>query len=62
MDLLFYDGGPYYIETSPLICGTNQWTSFPMIGTTFMKELKGLKTTQQYLFSFQGSGKFGTCS
>ena len=23
---LFYDGGPYHIETSPLICRANQWT------------------------------------
>ena len=31
---------PIYIATSPLICRTNQWTGFCMIGTSFMKELK----------------------
>ena len=36
----FYDGGPYHIEASPLICRENQWTGFYMIGTSFMKELK----------------------
>ena len=25
---LFHDGGPYHIETSPLICSANQWTGF----------------------------------
>ena len=25
---LFHDGGPYHIETSPLICRVNQWTGF----------------------------------
>ena len=24
----FHDGGPYHIETSPLICSANQWTGF----------------------------------
>ena len=38
--LLFHDRGPYYIETSILICKTNKWTGFYMIGTSFMKELK----------------------
>ena len=37
--LLFHDGGPYYIETSPLIHFANQWTGFHMIGTSVMKEL-----------------------
>ena len=30
----FKDGGPYEIETSPLICRGNQWTVFYMIGTS----------------------------
>ena len=34
-----YDGGLYHIEISPLICSTNQWTRFYMIGTSVMKEL-----------------------
>ena len=36
---LFHDGGPYHIETSPLICFANQWTGFYMIWTSIMKEL-----------------------
>ena len=39
MDELFHDGGPYHIETSPMICRANQWTDFYMIGTSVMKEL-----------------------
>ena len=35
---LFHDGGPYHIETSPLIRNANQWTGFYMIGTSVMKE------------------------
>ena len=38
--LTLYDGGPYQIETSPLISRANQWTGFYMIGTSVMKELK----------------------
>ena len=34
--LLFHDGRPYYIETSPLICRANQWTDFYMIGNSIM--------------------------
>ena len=37
--LLFHDGGPYHIETSPLICRANQCTGLYMIGTSVMKEL-----------------------
>ena len=37
---LFHDGGPYHIETSPLICSANQWSGFYMIGTSVMKELR----------------------
>ena len=37
---LFHDGGPYPMETSPLICYENQWTDFYMIGTSILKELK----------------------
>ena len=36
---LFHDGGRYDIETSPLICRANQWTSFYMITVSVMKEL-----------------------
>ena len=35
----FHDGGPYHIETRPLICSANQWTGFYMIGTFVMKGL-----------------------
>ena len=38
----FHDRGRYHIETSPLICGANQWTDFYMITVSFMKELKVL--------------------
>ena len=31
---LYHDGGPYHIETNPLICRSNQWTGFRMIGTS----------------------------
>ena len=34
-----YDGGPYHIKTSPLICSASQWTGFYMIGSSVMKEL-----------------------
>ena len=36
----FQDGGGYHIETSPLICGANQWTCFYMITASVLKELK----------------------
>ena len=36
---LFHDGGRYHIETSPLIWGANQCTSFYMITASVMKEL-----------------------
>ena len=42
--LLFHDGGPYQIETSPLICSASQWTGFYMIGSSVMKELKNKST------------------
>ena len=41
--LLFGDGGHFLIETSPLICSTNQQTGFYMIGTSAFKELMLLK-------------------
>ena len=28
MKINFHDGGPYHIETNPLICGANQQTGF----------------------------------
>ena len=28
---LFHDGGPYHIDTNPLVCSANQWTGFYMI-------------------------------
>ena len=37
---LFRDGGRYHIETSQLICGANQLTSFCMITASVMKEIK----------------------
>ena len=35
----FYDGGPYHIETSSLICYANQCSGFYMTGNSVMKEL-----------------------
>ena len=37
---LFHDGGPYQLETIPLISFANQWTGFYMIGITVIKKLK----------------------
>ena len=39
LTLLFHDGGPYHIETSPLICSANQLTGLYVVGTSVMKEL-----------------------
>ena len=36
----FMTDSRYCIETSPLICSANQWTSFYMITASVMKELK----------------------
>ena len=41
---LFHDEERYYIETSPLICGANQWTGFYMITASVIKELIRLYT------------------
>ena len=38
-DVIFHDGGPYHIETGPLICEANPWTDFNIIRTSVMKEL-----------------------
>ena len=38
-DYLFYEEGPYHIETSPLIFKANQWIGFYMTGTKVMKDL-----------------------
>ena len=48
----FYDGCPYHIETSRLICSANQWTVFYLIGTSVMKELNKLQHTEIFLLSF----------
>ena len=37
----FQDGGRYHIETSPLICGANQWTGFYLITASVLKGLRG---------------------
>ena len=48
---LFYDRGPYHIESSLLICSANQWTGFfHMIGTSITKELKQV-CSQSFLVS-----------
>ena len=37
------------METSPLICFENQWTSFYMVGTSVMKELKKLDEVKNFI-------------
>ena len=39
---IFHNGGPYSIDTSPLISRANQWLCFFKIKTYFMKELREL--------------------
>ena len=39
--VLFHDGGPYHIETGPLVCSAIQWTDYT-IGPPVMKELNML--------------------
>ena len=36
---LFHDGDSYHIEISPLICRTNRWVGFCMIGASAIMEL-----------------------
>ena len=43
--ILFHDGGPCVIETSPLICTGNQWTSFCIVGTTVMEDSRRYSST-----------------
>ena len=46
------DGGRYHKETSPLVCGVNQWTGFYMITTSVMKGLNDINLhnlLQKYL-------------
>ena len=38
--LTLHEGGPYHIETSPLICSAYQQTGFYMIKAPVMKKLK----------------------
>ena len=45
MSKLFHDGGPYHIETSPLIC-----SGFYMIATSIMKWVNELSHAQFLLF------------
>ena len=47
------DGDHYHIETSPLICGANQWTGFYMIAAFVMK---GLKISRLSLMILTGLG------
>ena len=44
---LFHDGGPYHIETNPLISRANQRNDLYMIVTPVMKELKELNLLKQ---------------
>ena len=55
---LFHDGGPYHIETSPLICSANQWTGFYMTVTFVMKELISKKMNVMQLHPRESHVKF----
>ena len=44
----FHEGDRYHIETSPLICGANQWTDFYMITASVMKGLNRDSSTMRY--------------
>ena len=34
-----HDGAPYHKETSSMICKTNQWSGFYIIGASVMKRV-----------------------
>ena len=38
----FHEGGPYQIETSPLVCSKNQWTGFYMTETSTVTVLSDI--------------------
>ena len=48
-DLLFHDGSPYHIETSPVNCSANQQADFYMIRISFMKELNCWSIQNNYI-------------
>ena len=47
--LTLHDGDRYHIETSPLICSSNQWTGFYMITAYVLKELSNPPPPPQFL-------------
>ena len=55
---LFHDGGPYHVETSPLIRSANLWTGFFMIGTSVIKELSkdAIRINQNHYCNNQEAG------
>ena len=52
----FHDGGRYHIETSPLICGADQWIGFYMITASV---IKGLNASIDFISS---SKEFDDCN
>ena len=48
---LFHDEGHYHIETSPLIGRAIQWTSFYIMGTQVMEELRHNKLRENIRLS-----------
>ena len=48
----FMTGGPYHIETSPLICIANQWIGFYMIGTSVRKKLMAEKKSSSQRYTY----------
>ena len=55
----FHDGDLYHIETSPLICGANQWTGFYMITTSVIKGLILLEVNAIKDRPFRGCSRIG---
>ena len=55
----FHEGSPYYIETSSLICSTNQWTDFDMIATYRIFTKTVLEMIFRFSISFFQNGQNG---
>ena len=48
-----HDGGPFHIESSPLICRVNQWIGFYMMGTFVIKKVIGWWHTKKTAKKFR---------
>ena len=56
-ELTLYDGGPYHLETSPLICSVNQWTGFFLCDRDLRHERKKI-IKKLYIFKMLHQGTF----